>query len=103
MDILKLWTLHNTMFEKIIYRLNGVVKLAGLSNMGFTASFNTKFKLYEVQCTYSKHVAPHLGSSYASRSTSNSSLQCHHILVHGSFLCQASFAEWNSLSICAIQ
>ena len=50
-----------------------------------------------------KHVEPHLGSSYASRSTSRSSLQGHHILVHGSFLCQALYAECNSLSVCAIQ
>ena len=45
---------------------------------------------------------PHLGFSYASRSTSRLLLQRHHFLVHGSFLCQALFAEWNSLSVCAI-
>ena len=36
----------------------------------------------------SKHVEPHLGFSYASWSTSRSSLQRHHIPVHGRFLCQ---------------
>ena len=39
----------------------------------------------------SKHVEPHLESSYASRSTSRSSLQLRRILVHGSFLCQAPY------------
>ena len=51
----------------------------------------------------SKHVEPHLRYSYASRSTSRSSLRRHDVLVHGSFLCQALSAEWNSLSVCAIQ
>ena len=101
MTILKLLPLHSAMSEKIIYRLNGIVKLTGFT--ASIASFNTKFKLCEAQCTYSsKHVEPHLGS-YTNQSSSHSSLQRNHILVHGSFLCQASSAEWNLLLFCAIQ
>ena len=32
MEVLKLLPLHNTMFKKIIYRFNCVVKLTGLSH-----------------------------------------------------------------------
>ena len=102
MDILKLLPPHNTMSKKIIYRLNGVVKFMGLSirlpwhllppNLN-CAKHNAR----------SKHGEPHFGSSYASRSTSRSSLQRHYTFVHGSFLCQAPSAEWNSLTVRAIQ
>ena len=91
MDILKLLPPRNTISEKIIYRLNGVVNLIGLCH-GF-----------HVDNTRSKNVEPHLGSSYAIWSTFRLSLQRHHVLVHGSFLCQAPSNEWNSFSVCAMQ
>ena len=49
----------------------------------------------------SKHVEPHLGYSYASQSTFRSSLQRHHILVHGSFFMSSSFCSMKfAISLC---
>ena len=72
------------MFEKIIYRFNGVAKLTDLS-LGFHWYLLTSNLNCAKHNARSKHVEPRLGSSYASRSTSRSLLQRPHILVRGSF------------------
>ena len=58
MYILKLLPPHNTMFEKIIYRLNGVVNLTDLSRLPWvTANLNCA-----KHNALSKHMPPHFGS-----------------------------------------